>query len=142
MGDAAGTVSAADGVNTYTVAANVTNASHVRTVILSAQNVTALASGATITVTHPSVAARALSANEFSGVSKTAALDQTSAASGTDTNPSSGSTATTTLANELLIGSIGVEGPLADTFTTGGSYTALTRAGTGIVYSETSLPMV
>src|SRR5438874_1704863 len=91
MGDAAGTVSAADGVNTYTVAANVTNASHVRTVILSARNVTALASGATITVTHPSVAARALSANEFSGVSKTAALDQTSAASGTDTNPSSGS---------------------------------------------------
>src|SRR5437667_1919810 len=133
MGDAAGTVSAADGVNTYTVAANVTNASHVRTVILSAQNVTALASGATITVTHPSVAARALSANEFSGVSKTAALDQTSAASGTDTNPSSGSTATTTLANELLIGSIAVEGPLADTFTTGGSYTPLTRAGTGIV---------
>ena len=61
MGDAAGTVSATDtSSNTYTVAADVTNAAHVRTVILSASNVTALASGNTITVTHPSVASRAL----------------------------------------------------------------------------------
>src|SRR5438876_9256535 len=43
MGDAAGTVSAADSAgNVYAVAADVTNASHVRTVIVSAHNVTAL----------------------------------------------------------------------------------------------------
>ena len=73
MGDAAGTVTATDtSSNTYTVAADVTNAAHVRTVILAASNVTALASGHTITVTHPSVASRALEASEFSGVSKTA----------------------------------------------------------------------
>src|SRR6266404_3471303 len=134
MGDAAGPVSGADSAgNVYDVAADVTNASHVRTVILATHNVAALASGNTITVTHPSVAARALSANEFSGVSKTAALDQTSTAAGASTSPSSGSTAATTRANELLIGAIGVDGPLADTFTAGGSYTALTRAGMGIV---------
>jgi len=76
MSDASGGVSATDTKgNTYSVAADVTNASNVRTVILAAHNVTALASGNTITVTHPSVSVRALSANEFSGLSPTIALD-------------------------------------------------------------------
>ena len=66
LGAVSGTISAADTAgNTYAIAADVTNASRVRTVILSAHNVAPLVSGNTITVTHPSVAARALSANEF-----------------------------------------------------------------------------
>src|SRR5438093_8192596 len=105
MGDASGTVSANDssGVNTYSVAADVTNASNVRTVILAAHNVTALASGNTITVTHPSVSVRALSANEFAGLSPTIPLDQTHTATGSSTAPSSGATATTTEVAELLL---------------------------------------
>src|SRR5438552_1199014 len=134
MGDASGTVSANDssGVNTYSVAADVTNASNVRTVILAAHNVTALASGNTITVTHPSVSVRALSANEFSGLSPTIALDQTHTATGSSTAPSSGSAAATSEGAELLLGAMGVAGTVRDTFTVGASYTALAGAGTGI----------
>jgi hypothetical protein len=131
--DAAGTVAATDSSgNSYAVASDVTNAAHVRTVILSSHNVAAIAGGGTITVTHPSTTARALEASEFSGVSKTAALDGTSAATGASTAPSSGSTAITTAAAELLVGAIGVEGPLSDTFTPGANFTALSESGTGI----------
>ena len=131
MADASGGVSATDAKgNTYSVAADVTNASNVRTVILAAHNVTALVSGDTITVTHPSASLRALSANEFSGVSPTSALDQTHTATGSSTTPSSGATAATTEAAELLLGAMGVAGTTSDTFTAGASYTALAQAGT------------
>jgi len=131
MADASGGVSATDAKgNTYSVAADVTNASNVRTVILAAHNVTALVSGDTITVTHPSASLRALSANEFSGVSPTSALDQTHTATGSSTTPSSGATAATTEAAELLLGAMGVAGTTSDTFTAGASYTALAQVGT------------
>src|SRR5205809_792276 len=133
MADASGGVTATDSKgNTYSLAADITNASNVRTVILAAHNVTALVSGDTITVTHPSASVRALSANEFSGLSPTSALDQTHTATGSSTAPSSGATAATTEAAELLLGAMGVAGPISDTFTAGTNYTALTRAGTGI----------
>src|SRR5438046_2572563 len=135
MADASGGVAATDSKgNTYSLAADITNASNVRTVILAAHNVTALVSGDTITVTHPSASVRALSANEFSGLSPTSALDQTHTATGSSTTPSSGATAATTEAAELLLGAMGVAGPISDTFTAGTNYTApaLTRAGTGI----------
>src|SRR5438093_1808002 len=133
MGDAIGTVSATDSKgNSYSVAADVTNAANVRTVMLAAHNVTALASGDTITVTHPSVTARGLSANEFSGLSPTSPLDQTRTATGSSATPSSGTTAATSEAAELLLGAIGVAGPTSDTFAPGTNYTALTAAGTGI----------
>src|SRR5439155_5224230 len=48
------------------------------------------------------------------------------------TAPSSGATAATSEAAELLLGAMGVAGPISDAFTTGTNYTALTRAGTGI----------
>src|SRR5262249_18664735 len=55
MGPVSGTVSASDSAgNSYVVNVDVTNASKVRTVILSAHNVSALTSGNTITITHPS----------------------------------------------------------------------------------------
>src|SRR5438094_7250327 len=134
MADASGGVTAIDSKgNTYSLAADITNASNVRTVILAAHNVTALVSGDTITVTHPSASVRALSANEFSGLSPTSALDQTHTATGSSTAPSSGATAAATSeAAELLLGAMGVAGPISDTFTLGASYTALTRTGTGI----------
>src|SRR2546422_182019 len=131
MADASGGVSATDAKgDTYSVAAHVTNVSNVRTVILAAHNLTALVSGDTITVTHPSASLRALSANEFSGLSPTSALDQTHTATGSSTAPSSGATAATTEAAELLLGAIGVAGTTSDTFTAGGRHTAAPQAGT------------
>src|SRR5438876_5027592 len=134
MADASGGVTATDSKgNTYSLAADITNALNVRTVILAAHNVTALVSGDTITVTHPSASVRALSANEFSGLSPTSALDQTQTATGSSTAPSSGATAAATSeAAELLLGAMGVAGPISDAFTAGTNYTALTPAGTGI----------
>src|SRR5207247_10537427 len=120
MADARGGVTATDSKgNTYSLAADITNASNVRTVILAAHNVTALVSGDTITVTHPSASVRALSANELSGLSPTSALAQTHAGTGSSTAPSSGATAATTEAAELLLGAMGVAGPISDTFTAG-----------------------
>ncbi|MBX3025899.1 VWA domain-containing protein [bacterium] len=131
MDNASGTVSATDSANnTYSADATVTNADGVRTVILAAHNVAALAAGNTITVSHPSVTARALAANEFSGILAPSPLDKVKTQTGTGTVPSSGLSATTTQAYELVIGAIGVEGPSGDSFTAGPYYTGLTRAGT------------
>src|SRR5438874_739749 len=133
MGDASGGVTATDSKgNTYSLAADITNASNVRTVILAAHNVTAPVTRDTIPATHPSASVRALSANEFSGLSPTSALDQTHTATDSSTAPSSGATAGTSEAAELLLGAMGVAGPISDAFTAGTNYTALTRAGTGI----------
>ena len=131
MDGAAGTVSAADTQgNPYTVAANAQfatpGAGNVRSVILYAPVNTALVNGNTITVTFPSVTAKAVSVHEFAGV---ASLETSAVATGTGTAPSSGN-ATTTLANSLIVGSIGVEGIIGDTFTVGAGYTAGTRAAT------------
>ncbi len=129
-----GTVACSDtGGNSYVVDRNVANGSGtsgVRTVILSSQVASALVSGNTITCTHPSVTARALSANEFSGLATTAAVDKVKSATGNNTAPSSGATTTTAQASELLIGGIGVEGPTTETFTAGASYATVGRAGT------------
>src|SRR5437660_4278851 len=78
MADASGGVTATDSKgNTYSLAADITNASNVRTVILAAHNVTALVCGDTITVTHPSASLRGLTSNELSGLSRTLSLDRT-----------------------------------------------------------------
>ena len=135
MDGAAGTVSAADTQgNTYTVAADAIygspSTSNVRALILYANVTTALVSGNTITVTHPSVAVRSLSVSELAGVNT---LDKTATATGSSTTPSSGN-ATTVVTNEILLGAIGAEGPVADTFTAGAGYTTgpPTRAGTSL----------
>jgi hypothetical protein len=99
-------------------------------VICAAHNVTALASGNTITLNHPSVATRALSVLEFSGISAGTPLDKTASASGTGTAPSSGATATTAHEKELIIGVIGTNGPSTDSFTAGTFYSASGRRGT------------
>ena len=141
-----GTVACNDtGGNSYVVDRNVANGSGttgVRTVILSAQVTTALVSGNTITCTHPSVAARALSASEFSGLETSATVDKVASATGNNTAPSSGATTTTAQASELLIGGIGVEGPTTETFTAGASYTVMVRAGTSGAPRQTTLPSI
>src|SRR5207244_8500746 len=72
MDPAAGAVSCTDSKgNSYSAVVDFANGSGttgVRTVVFSARIVTALVGGNTITVTHPSGAARAVSINEFSGL--------------------------------------------------------------------------
>src|SRR5688572_741878 len=74
---ASGTVSCTDTRgNSYAVDKDIANGSGtsgVRAVILSAHNITALTIGNTITCTHPSTGARAMSANEFSGLATSSA---------------------------------------------------------------------
>ena len=134
MNPASGTVSCTDSAsNTYSLDREHTNGSDtsgVRTLIFSAHNVAALVTNNTITCTHPSVGARAMSASEFSGLLTSGAKDQATSATGNGTSPNSGTTATTTQPDELLIGAIGVEGPSGDTFTPGTNYTTGTRSGT------------
>jgi len=131
---ASGTVSCSDTRgNTYAVDKDTTTGSGtsgVRAVILSAHNITALTSSNTITCTHPSAAARALGANEFSGLAASGTQDKTSSGTGNSTSASSGSTQTTTQASELLLGTIGVEGKSNETFTAGSGYTTIGRVGT------------
>ncbi|HYY06800.1 MAG TPA: DUF4215 domain-containing protein, partial [Candidatus Limnocylindria bacterium] len=128
MDPSAGAVSCADsGGNAYSVDADVTNGSGtsgVRTVVCSAKIVTALVTNDTITVTHPLVAAKALSVNAFSGL-RAQALDRTASATGNDTTPATSATAVTAQPAELLIGAIGVETKSTESFITGAGYIAL-----------------
>jgi hypothetical protein len=124
--------------NTYEEAAQAVCYSHGRTYIFAAYDVTALPSGGTITITHTSVAARAAVASTFTGLAAVDPLDQSlgnpvpgaqEQASGT--TPTVGPTGTTAQADELLIGSVGTEGPLGDAAGTWDfSFNAGPRAGT------------
>ena len=116
MDPSTATVSVSDtGGNTYTSDKDVTNgtgARGVRTLVFSARITTALASGATITVTFSSaVVGKAFSAYSVGGLAVASMRDQTAASSPgpASTTPSSGATPTTTQANELVFGAIGVE---------------------------------
>src|SRR5438552_369045 len=136
--DVAGAYSATDSAgNAYGADVQGARSGTVRTVILSAHNVNALAGGSTITVTFPSTSnRRAVTANEFSGLAKTGTFDQSHTGNANSGTADSGFTATTTQAAELLFGAIGVAGAASDTFTAGndghgGTYTALTRVNSG-----------
>ncbi len=130
MDPVSGTVSVADTKgNTYTKDADVMNGTTgsgtgVRTVVFSAPVTNALVSGNTITVTHPSAASRAVSAFSVSGLVSSSLADVTTNATGSTTPASSGSTAITTQANELLIGAFGLESKNG-TLTAGTGYTVL-----------------
>lgn len=132
MDPATGTVSCGDARgNVYAKDADVANgtgAAGVRTVVFSAPVTVSLVAGDTIVVAHPSVAAKAVSVNEFAGLG---AFDRTAGASGANPAPSSGFTAATNQNDELVIGALGVEGPAADAFTAGAGYTALVPASSG-----------
>ncbi len=130
MDSATGTVSAVDsGGNTYVVDADITNTGSVRSVILRSSLTSALSVGSTITITHPSVVARAATASAFNGLATTSPLDVTARSTGNGKTVNSGTTATTTEFNELLFGAFGVEAPTTDTFAAGTGFTALTGVG-------------
>ena len=100
-GGTSGAVSATDSRgNTYTVDSDSVG-SHTRTVILSAHVSTALTSGDTITVSHPSATAGVV-ASEFSGIASSSRVDSSGSGNGNSNAPSA--TLTTTTANDLLYG--------------------------------------
>ena len=102
--------------NTYNEIALSINYGQLRTYLFAAYNVSALPSGSAITITQSegTPAARAAVAAVFRGIVGIDLLDQTSTGDGSGTSPSSGLTATTMDANELIIGVIGTEGPAGD----------------------------
>ena len=144
------TVTVSDtGGNTYNLDEDITNGTltrGVRTLVFSARVTTALASGATITVTFSSaVVGKASSAYSVGGLAVVSMRDKAAGAgsSGSSTAASSGATATTLQANELVFGAIGVEETTttATTLTASGSgFTALTGAGTASTTGVRTLP--
>ncbi|MEW5852531.1 MAG: hypothetical protein AB2A00_27340 [Myxococcota bacterium] len=116
--------------NSYAIDANIPNTGGVRTVVFTAHAAQALVSGDVITVTHPSVAARAMTVSRFVGVASSGALDRTSVRTGSITSVTSNATATTTRAHELVIGVTGVEGVTSDGYTPTGGFTLDSQAGT------------
>jgi hypothetical protein len=117
--------------NTYTRDRSATNAgSSMRASIFSCRVTTALQAGDTITITTTSLAARVAIIDEFANVLLPIAIDAQNGLSGTSATPSL--PVTTTNANDLIIGMIGVEGPLSDAYTedTLHQWTTLNRVGT------------
>lgn len=119
--------------NTYTLrqdCANAAAATVVRTVVFSAPITTAITTGDTINVRWTNnVAAKAISVFELSGVDTydanfNAAAGCANVANGVGgTIPASPSTAPA-VANEILVGAIGIEGRLTETFTAGDGFLA------------------
>src|SRR6266478_1395714 len=120
--------------NTYTKDADVTNGSGtsgVRTVVFSAPVGTALVSGNTITVTHPSATAKAVSVNEFSGLLTSSPTDQSGTATGTATSLSATTSGAITQFQELVIGGFGRERSGGEFSAVGSGFTGLTRFSSG-----------
>jgi hypothetical protein len=112
MDSASGPITATDSRgNAYAVDREEHSAGNVRGAILSAQIGTALLPGDSITISHPSVAARAARALEATGITT---VDRVASASqSATTSPSSGQTSLTTQNSELVVGAIAIQGPTA-----------------------------
>jgi len=111
------------------------------TIVCSAHNVSALGTSDMITLTFSSgTYGVAATVHEFSGLAAVATIDQAASNNGSSATPSSGSTATTTQADELLVGAIGVSGPPTDSFTPGSGYTVLSSIGFTGVWNGTIRP--
>jgi parallel beta-helix repeat protein len=118
-----GTVSATDTQgDTFSVVNDITDGSSGdRTLILAAFGSRGLSTADSVTLTFPSSAEHHVAIDEYSGIS---ALDQHAAATGAASTPfNSGSTPSTTSANELVFGVVGTEGGAAPVYAAG--YTAL-----------------
>src|SRR5262249_23927178 len=115
--------------NAWTADGDITRGSAidgVRAVTCSTRVTTALVAGDTITGSTPSNAdGRGLPAKGSSGLGANA-LARLATGVGVNTDsPLTNPTATTTLADELLVGTIGVEGPSSDAFTPGAGFLPL-----------------
>ncbi len=107
-----------------------------RTIIFSTTVTNALTNTSTITVTHPSVQRKLVAAFSVTGIAATR-FDKSQNNTSTGTSATSLATATTAQANELLIGSFGMENGSV-TFTPTGSFTTLGTVSTGGGGSEIS----
>lgn len=109
--------------NTYAVDVSATGT--IRGGIASAPNCVALSSGSTITITFAAASSNRVGlAAGITGVA-TSAIDKTASATGTSTTPSSGSTATTTKADEIAIGMVCYDRNANPTFTEDALYTTI-----------------
>src|SRR5664279_5693445 len=97
--------------STYTLASSVANATGGRLVVLTGIALQPLAVGARLTAAFPTATGDRIIGDEFAGVSH---VDTTAAASGTATAFSSGVTATTSTARELVFGSVAMFGGSAN----------------------------
>ena len=111
-------------LNIYTIDAQKSSTStSVNTNIVSAYMTTGLSPGDTIKVTYSTTSAmRMVSATEWSGIAPTGRLDKTATNQGGSATLNGGTTAVTTQASELVVGSFG--GSVNGSFTPGPSYTA------------------
>ena len=119
--------------NAYTVDVNLPSASNTRALaICSAIDITKpLGVTDTITVEFPRNGnGQHATANIFTGLASSGALDQVHTAAGNSNAPGSGDTATTSQADELLIGAFAFNGTNANTFSAGAGY-AVTSASQG-----------
>lgn len=94
----------------------------------SAQVTNALTSGVstiTATISGGASVSRLICAAQVSGIATSTAFDKGASTSGTSTSWSSGATAATTQADELVIGACGWDSTATETSTPGGSYTEL-----------------
>ena len=117
--------------NTYTRDRTAPNGgSTMRGAIFSCRITVALQSGDAITVTSASLAARTAVVDEFANVLTPIVVDAQTGATGTSTATTV--SLTTTNANDLIVGFVGVEGPIDDSFTDDAihQWTTLTRIGT------------
>jgi len=134
-----GAVSAKDTAgNSYAVARDVNDGSAGdRTLVFTGVGVTALAAGASITLTYPSSAETHVSVDEFSGVT---GIDTSAGASATTSAFSSGTAPATSQASELLIGAVGTESGSAPTWSAG--WTALPTLSLSGDYLDTAYRLV
>jgi len=124
--------------NSYTKDTDITDGNKERTIVFSGRVNTALTTSSSITVTFgSSIQYKNASAFSVSGLVAASPKDQAATATGTGTTPSVGPTATTSQANELIIGAFGLNiNSGSPTFTAGSGYASLpanvTSAGLGI----------
>jgi hypothetical protein len=131
MDGATGTVSATDNAsNTYVVdvdkAAASPGSTNVRVCIIRGY-LASVTNFTPITITHPSVTARAACAGVFL-VDQSTPLDTSTSNVGSSATPSSGATGTTAQANEVIFGALAYETNIAGRATGGGA--SMTPAGT------------
>jgi len=129
--DATGTYSVADSVgNSYsevTPPSPTTNATHVVLRIFRSDSTINRAANASITVTHPTLTARAVVIGAFTGAAT--GTDGSNEGTGTGTAATSGNL-TPTVNNCLLVGANAIEGPVADSNPTPAGWTNISSDGT------------
>ena len=118
-----------DAGDTLAVAADVADSSGNRLVVLSGVAVTGLAVNQKVSVTFPNAATYRLTGDELAGV---VVADRLSTGAGTSAAFSSGATATTNSADELVFGAVGLFGGSAPSWASG--LTALTTYSSGTTF--------